>query len=107
MRIISALVSLFVAFLLVLTGARFLILLFEANRDSEIVDWVLRKSDFWVKPFFGIIENREVGTEGFLEPASLIAFVVVLVVGSIVLGVLRAAEHGGMSWGGRRHWGHA
>jgi hypothetical protein len=107
MRIISALISLFLAFLLLMTGARFLLLLFDANRSSEIVDWVLRKSDFWVKPFFGIIENRDVGTAGFLEPASLIAFAVYLVVGSIVLGVLRAADHGGIGWGGRRHWGHA
>jgi hypothetical protein len=106
MRIVSAVISVFLAFLLLMTGSRFLLLLFDANRESEIVDWVLRKSDFWVKPFFGILENRDVGTEGFLEPASLIAFGVYLVAGSVVLAVLRAADRG-YGFGGRHGWGHA
>ena len=100
MRILVTLASLFVAFLLFMTGARFLILLFNADRQNEIIDWILRKSDFWVKPFFDLfgLENKGLAeTGGFFEPASLIAFLVYLVLGGLVVGLLRSAAHG---WGG-------
>jgi hypothetical protein len=105
MRILVTLASLFVAFLLFMTGARFLILLFNADRANEIVDWILRKSDFWVKPFFDLfgLSNRGLEeTGGFFEPASLIAFFVYLVVGGFVIGLLRSAAQGWGGWGG---WG--
>ena len=100
MRILATIVSLFVGFLLFMTGARFLILLFDADRNSEIVDWILRKSDFWVKPFadlFGLANRGIEETGGFVEPASLIAFVVYLIVGGLVIGLIRNASSG---WGG-------
>jgi len=106
MRFLSTLVSLFMAFLLFMTGARFLLFLFNANKANEIVNWILWKSDFWVKPFFGIFSNRDVGTDGFFEPASLIAFMVYLIAGTVVLGVLNAGFGGWGRFGGR-HWGHA
>ncbi len=103
MRILATLLSLFLTFLLLITGARFLILLFNANPNNNIVHWILSKSDFWVKPFFNIIDNQHIGTAGFLEPASLIAFVVYLIVGSIILNLLRMADFSSWGgWGGRR-----
>ncbi len=105
MRLFATIVSLFVGFLLFMTGARFLILLFDAERGNEVVDWILSKSDFWVKPFSSVLglSNRGVEeTGGFIEPASLIAFIVYLVVGALIIGVLRSASHG---WGGG--WGRA
>jgi hypothetical protein len=106
MRILVTLAGLFVAFLLFMTGARFLILLFNADRGNEIVGWILSKSDFWVKPFFELfgLENRGFEeTGGFFEPASLIAFLVYLVVGGLVIGLLRSAAGG---WGGGwSRWG--
>ena len=99
MRVLATLLSLFLTFLLLMTGARFIMLLLNANAGNDIVHWVLSKSDFWVKPFFHIIENQKIGTAGFLEPASLIAFIVYLVVGSIIINLLRAADFS--SWGGR------
>jgi hypothetical protein len=89
-----------------MSGARFLLFLFNANKSNEIVNWILRKSDFWVKPFFDIFSNRDVGTDGFLEPASLIAFMVYLIAGTVVLGVLNASFGTWRRSGGRR-WGHA
>ena len=48
MPIILLALTLFWVFLLLMTGGRFLILLLDANRDSEIVDWILRHSEYWV-----------------------------------------------------------
>ncbi|MPZ49241.1 MAG: hypothetical protein GEU75_08065 [Dehalococcoidia bacterium] len=101
MRILVTLASLFLAFLLFMTGARFLIFLFNVDRANEIVDWILRKSDFWVKPFFNLFGNRGLEeTGGFFEPTSLIAFLVYLVVGGLIIGLLRSCAAG---WGGG--WG--
>lgn len=80
--------------MLVLVGGRFLALLFDANRDSEIVDRLYRHSDFWVKPFFGMFDlaNKTVSnTGGVFEPASAIAFVVYFVAGAVVLALLNAS----------------
>jgi len=111
MPLILLAVSLFWLFLLFMTGARFLILLFDANRSSEIVGWILSKSDFWVKPFFDILglANKSIDeTGGVFEPASAIAFVVYFLVGSLVLKALSRASSGfaGGGWGhfGRRRW---
>jgi hypothetical protein len=113
MPLIIAAVALFWVFLLFMTGARFLILLLNANRDSEIVDWILRHSDFWVKPFFDLLNlsNKAVGeTGGFFEPASAIAFFVYFIIGAVVLNLLRGAVFGGFSsggWGRRGGYHHA
>lgn len=91
MRILSTLIAVFVAFLLFMTGARFLLLLFNADKSNEIVHWILSRSDFWVKPFADVFHfaNRAVGDAGgFIEPASLIAFIVYGVVGGLVLALL-------------------
>lgn len=89
--LISTVLGLFWAAVLVLTGGRFLALLFNANRDSEIIDRLYRYSDFWVKPFFNMFDlaNKAVNnTGGVFEPASLIAFIVYFLIGAIVLSVL-------------------
>jgi len=86
---------------LALTGGRFLALLAGANRDSEIVSWLYRRSDFWVKPFFGMfgLANKAVeNTGGVFEPASLIAFLVYLVGGLVVMSMLSNT----FSWPRRR-----
>ena len=91
------------AAILVLVGGRFLALLVDANRDSEIVQRLYRHSDFWVKPFFGMFDlaNKSVNnTGGVFEPASLIAFVVYFVVGALILALI-SAPFGGIT--GRRH----
>lgn len=80
--------------ILVLVGGRFLALLFDANRDSEIVDRLYRHSDFWVKPFFGMFDlaNKTVNdTGGVFEPASAIAFVVYFIAGVVVLSLINAS----------------
>ena len=83
--------------ILALTGGRFLALLAGANGDSEIVSWLYRRSDFWVKPFFGMfgLANKAVENRGgVFEPASL----VYLVGGLIVLSLLSST----LSWPRRR-----
>jgi hypothetical protein len=89
---------------LVLVGGRFLALLADANRSSEIVDRLYRHSDFWVKPFFGMFDlaNKTVeDTGGVFEPASLIAFVVYFLAGLLIMGILTANY--GFIGGGHRH----
>jgi hypothetical protein len=88
--------------ILVLVGGRFLALLFDANRDSEIVERLFRHSDFWVKPFFGVLDlsNETVSrTGGVFEAASFIALIVYLVVGLIVIALMNQS----FAWGWRRH----
>ena len=111
MPLIVGLLALFWVFLLFMTGARFLILLFDANRDSEIVGRIMRHSDFWVKPFFDLLNLSNRGVEetgGFIEPASGIAFVVYFIVGAVILRLLRSSMLGGFGGGfGRDGWRHA
>jgi hypothetical protein len=78
------------AIVLTLTGLRFLALLVDANRDSDLVQELYRYSEFWVEPFFNIfgLENQAVDGGGTFEPASLIAFLVYLVIGAFVGGIL-------------------
>jgi hypothetical protein len=82
------------AVVLVLVGGRFLALLINADRDSELIHKVLSWSDFWVKPFFNLfhLSNKTVdATGGVFEPASAIAFVVYFVIGLFVLRLVRGA----------------
>jgi hypothetical protein len=105
MRILATLAALFLAFLLFMTGARFILLLLDANKGNEIVHWILSRSDFWVKPFASLFDlsNQAVReTGGFIEPASLIAFLVYAVVGGLALAAMN-----GMLFGGRRLLRHA
>ena len=86
--------AVFWAVILVLTGGRFLALLAGANQDSELVQKLYDWSEFWVEPFFNMfgLDNKAVeDTGGLFEPASLLAFVVYLVVGSIVLTLVSGA----------------
>ncbi len=85
------------AIVLVLTGGRFLALLTNANRDSELVDRLLRHSDFWVRPFFRMFDlaNESVGDHGgVFEPASFIAFAVYFLGGLLILAVFRSTLSG-------------
>ena len=102
MRILSTLAGLFLTFLLFMTGARFILLLLNANKDNEIVSWILSRSDFWVKPFVNVfnLANKAVGdTGGVFEPVSLIAFIVYAIVGSLILAALSGALIGGFGGG--------
>jgi len=102
MRILSTLAGLFFTFLLFMTGARFVLLLLNANKDNDIVHWILSRSDFWVKPFVNVfhLANKAVtDTGGVFEPASLIAFIVYAIVGSLILAILNGTLFGGF---GRR-----
>ena len=76
-----------------LVGGRFLALLAGANQDSELIERLYRHSDFWVKPFFNILDmsNKSVEDGGIFEPASLIAFLIYLVGGMLVLALVRGA----------------
>ena len=109
MRLLITLLGFFWAFLLFMTGARFLILLLNVDRANEIIDWILRHSDYWVKPFFNLLHlsNKGIGSSGgFVEWASLIAFLAYLVLGRIILNPPVRAGGGGMrGWGRRWGWG--
>lgn len=87
--IITALTVL-LAIVLTLTGLRFLALLVDANRDSELVQTLYDWSEFWVEPFFNIfgLENQAVDGGGTFEPASLIVFVAYLLIGAFVGSIL-------------------
>ena len=99
--LIITVLSIFWVCVLALTGLRFLALLVNANRDSELVSRLYRHSDFWVKPFFGMfgLANKAIDdTGGVFEPASLLAFLVYLLGGLIVLSLLSST----FSWPRRR-----
>ena len=78
------------AIVLVLVGGCFLALLVGANQDSELVQKLYDWSEFWVEPFFNIFgwQNKAVEGGGTFEPASLVAFIVYFLVGSIVYALL-------------------
>ena len=85
----------------------FLALLFDANRDSELVQRLFQYSDFWVKPFFGVLDltNETVeGTGGVFEAASFIALVAYFILGVIVFALVNLPFT--MGGTGRSH-GHA
>jgi len=92
--LITTIVGVVWAAILVLVGARFIALLADANRDSEIVQRIYRHSDFWVSPFFNMFDlgNKAVdSTGGVFEPASLIAFIVYFIAGLLVMSLLGAS----------------
>jgi hypothetical protein len=84
--------AVFWAVILVLTGGRFLPCWPAPTRTS----WCRSSTtgQFWVEPFFNMfgLDNKAVeDTGGVFEPASLLAFVVYLVLGSIVLTLVSGA----------------
>ncbi len=98
--LLLTILSLLWVIVLVLVGGRFLVLLVDANRDSEIVARLIRHSDFWVKPFTGILDltNEAVdSTGGVFEVASAIAFVFYLVVGMVIFALINQTS----GWGPR------
>lgn len=91
--LLIAIFSVFWAIVLLLVGGRFLALLANANRDSELIDGLYRYSEFWVEPFFNMfgLSNEAVDGGGTFEPASLIAFIVYFVIGMLVLALVNGA----------------
>jgi hypothetical protein len=96
MRLVTAALSILLAIVLVLVGGRFVALLLGADRSTELVDRLIRHSDFWVRPFFDLfgMERANVEGGGTFEPASLLAFVVYLLFGMLILAVLNRAFYG-------------
>ena len=86
--------AMFWAIILVLTGGRFLALLAGANPGSELIEELYDLSEFWVEPFFNIFgwSNKAVEDRGgVFEPASLLAFLVYLVLGVLLWSILSGA----------------
>ena len=101
-NVLMTLASLAWAAILVLVGGRFLALLFNANRNSEIVDRLYRHSDFWVKPFFGMFDLTSKAVEdtgGVFEPASFIALMVYFLAGVLLAALINAP----FAYYGRHH----
>jgi hypothetical protein len=97
LRVVGAMLAVLWAMLLVLVGGRFLLLLFDGNSASELVQWVFRKSEFWVEPLFGVggLENMAIDrTGGVFEPASLIALVIYTLIGMLLIGLLNWSASG-------------
>ncbi len=93
---------------LFMVGGRFLLLLFGADRENNVVDWIVRNSEFLVRPFFDLFNLANKGIEstgGVFEPASALAFVVYLVAGALILSIIGGAMAGG-GWptARRRPW---
>jgi hypothetical protein len=83
--------AIFWAILLVLTGGRFLALLADANRESDLVRELYDVSQFWVEPFFNMfgLDNKAVESSGgVFEPASLLAFAAYFAIGASIYLVL-------------------
>jgi hypothetical protein len=82
--------------LLFLVGGRFIALLVAADR-TDLVAWILRHSDFWVRPFshmFGL-QNASAPGGGTFEFASLVAFGAYFIAGGIAIAIAsRLLLHG-------------
>ncbi len=89
--LVRSLLGLFWAAICAFVGARFLALLLGANANNDGVAWLYGHSDFWVKPWFHLLNlsNKAVNsTGGVFEPASLIAFLVYFFGGLIVISLI-------------------
>lgn len=86
MNPLRAVVTVPLAALLVLIGARFAWLLVGADHQSEMVDWVYHHSELWVRPFNNVFElqNEAAPGGGTVEFASLVAFAAYLTFGAFV-----------------------
>ena len=62
-------------------------LLLGAERSSDLVDRLYQHSDLWVRPFYNLFgfRNEALGGGSVFEPASLFAFIVYFLVGSLLL----------------------
>jgi len=97
LRVLVAVLAALWSLVLLLTGARFLMLLLHANGESTIVQWLYDRSEFWTAPFFGLAGIRPIaveGTGGSFDPASLIAVVVYALLGALLFGVINWAIFG-------------
>ena len=92
-NLVITLLTLFWAIVLLLVGGRFLALLAGANRSSELIEALYRYSEFWVSPFFNMfgLSNEGLDGGGTLEPASLIAFIVYVVIGMLIMALINGA----------------
>ena len=94
---IRAVITLALVALLGLVGGRFVFLFTDADRQNDVVQWVLRRGEFFVAPFFNLFDLRNEAAPGggTFEFASLLAFAAYLTVGFVVLGaVSRMLRHG-------------
>lgn len=76
----------------VLLAIRFVLALFGANLGNSFVNFIFRSTDWLAEPFRSVFHMPATGTGGFVDWAALIAIVVVSLLGSLVVGLLRAAR---------------
>jgi hypothetical protein len=76
--------------LLFLVGGRFIMLLLAVEPGSDSASWILRYSEFWIRPFVNIfgLQSEAAPGGGTFEFASLLAFAAYFIAGGIVIGVI-------------------
>ena len=81
---VSQVVWTIVGFIEALIAIRFILKLIGANAGNSFVNFIYGFSDFFVKPFIGIVSDPTSG-KSILEINSLIAMLVYLVLGWVVI----------------------
>lgn len=84
---ISQVVWTIVGFIEALIAIRFILKLIGANAGNGFVNFIYGFSDFFVKPFLGIVSDPTSGNS-ILEVNSLIAMLVYLVLGWVVIRIV-------------------
>lgn len=76
-----------------LVAIRFLLLLIKANKSNELVAFVMKNSEYFVKPFYGITTDV-LNIGGILfDLTSIVALVFYMVLAFVATELLRAFSH--------------
>ena len=88
MRMVQALVDLFLGLAEIILGLRVIFRLFAANPDSEFVRWIYDTSGALLAPFRGIFPTAEVSPGHVLDISALFAMLAYGVLAYIVLAII-------------------
>lgn len=83
-KIISYVMYAWVMIGVVALSLRTFLLLFSANQATPFVDFVLRVSNDYLRPFQGIFTSRQVGETGYFDVAALFAICMYLILAWLV-----------------------
>jgi hypothetical protein len=80
-KLISYIMYAWVMFGVVMLSLRVFLLIFSANASAPFVNFVLRTSDDYLRPFAGIFPARQLSETGYFDVAALFAICIYLILG--------------------------
>lgn len=74
-----------------LLALRFVIILFNVNRDNQIIKWVMDTSSTFVSPFVGVLDKSVIQINGFsADLTTVVAWFFYLIAGFIAIEIVKA-----------------